>query len=194
METKGEINISPQYSREDYHNLNLSLSSDDSTWTLAVNILKDRIKGRYINQIDMLASDINANGFTIMALNCLLIEALYQFENGLKETTGSNTTSYANFLRKIDSTAFFNDAIAKDFYTNIRCGILHSAQTKAESRLTDREGFVIVVENNVLIVSVKGVVDLVKSYFDSYCAKLLNPSEVKLRENFIKKMTYICRR
>ena len=78
METKGEINISPQYSRDDYHKLKLSTTSSESDWKCAVNILKDRIQGRYINQIDLLSDDINANGFTIMALNCLLIEALYQ--------------------------------------------------------------------------------------------------------------------
>lgn len=194
MEAKGEINISPQYSRDDYHVLNLSLSSDDSAWNSAVNILRDRIQGRYIDQIDMLSGDINTNGFTIMALNCLLIEALYQFENGLKETKSSNKENYAKFLRKMDSNAFYNDEIAKKFYTNIRCGILHSAQTKEESRLTDREGFVATIENNVLIVSVKGVADLIKNHFDNYSVKLLNPAEIKLRENFLKKMKYVCRK
>ena len=194
METKGEINISPHYSRDDYHKLKLSETSSGSDWKCAVNILKDRIQGRYINQIDLLSDDINANGFAIMALNCLLIEALYQFENGLKETKNSNKEKYANFLKQMDSVSFSVGSTAEDFYTHIRCGILHSAQTKAESRLSDREGFVVAVENNVLIVSVAGLTKLVKNHFNSYASRLLDPNETELRKNFIKKMTFVCRK
>ena len=194
METKGEVNISPQYCRDDYHNLKLSVTSCESNWECAVNILKDRIQGRYINQIDLLSNDINSNGFAIMALNCLLIEALYQFENGLKETKKSNKKEYANFLKKLDAVSFSDGSTAEDFYTHIRCGILHSAQTKAESRLSDREGFVIAVENNVLIVSVAGLSNLVKNHFNSYVNRLLDPNETELRKNFIKKMTFVCRK
>jgi hypothetical protein len=60
METKGEVNISPQYSRDDYHNLKLSETSSTPDWERAVNIFVDRIQGRYINQIDLLSNDINA--------------------------------------------------------------------------------------------------------------------------------------
>ena len=194
METKGEVNISPQHSRDDFHNLRLSATSSDFDWQCAVNILKDRIQGRYINQIDSLSNDINANGFAIMALNCLLIEALYQFENGLKETKNSNKEKYANFLRQMDSASFSVGSVAEDFYTHIRCGILHSAQTKAESRLSDREGFVVANEENILVVSVVGVTNLVKNHFNSYTGRLLDSNEVELRKNFIKKMTFVCRK
>lgn len=194
METKGEVNISPQYSRDDYHNLKLTETSSKPDWECAVNIFVDRIQGRYINQIDLLSNDINANGFAIMALNCLLIEALYQFENGLKETKNSNKKEYSDFLKQMDSTAFSVGSVAEDFYTHIRCGILHSAQTKAESRLSDRTGFVVAVENNVLIVSVTGVTNLVKHHFTSYAGRLLDSNETDLRKNFIKKMKYVCRK
>ena len=88
METKGEVNISPNYNKDSYLNLNLTLQSSEADWNTAVAILKDRIEGRYINQIDLLSNDVNANGFTIMALNCLLIETLFQFRDGEEETTG----------------------------------------------------------------------------------------------------------
>lgn len=47
METKGEVNISPRYNRDDYYNLKLSVTSSESDWKYAVNILKDRIQGIY---------------------------------------------------------------------------------------------------------------------------------------------------
>ena len=195
METKGEVRISPKYSRDDYHKLKLSPTSDNTTWETAVNIFRDRINGRYLNQIDLLSKDINANGFTIMALNCLLIEAFYQFENGLDETEKrQNKEKYSSFLKKIDSVSFNNVTLAEDFYSYIRCGILHSAQTKAESRLSDREGFVVAVEDGVLVISVKGFTDLVKKHFNNYSSMLLDGSDSILRKNFVKKMKFVCRK
>lgn len=120
MERKGEVNISPRYSRDDYHILNLSAQSSESDWEKAIDIFKDRIQGRYFDQIDLLSCDINANGFAIMALTCLLIEALYQFENGLKETKGANREKYASFLRQMDPISFGVGPVAENFYTDIR--------------------------------------------------------------------------
>lgn len=115
METRGEVNISPNYNKDSYLNLNLTLQSSEADWNTAVAILKDRIEGRYINQIDLLSNDVNANGFTIMALNCLLIETLFQFRDGEEETPRPNSKTYPAFLLKEFSTAFINQKQQKVF-------------------------------------------------------------------------------
>lgn len=194
METKGEINISPNYNKDSYLNLNLTLQSGESDWNTAIAILKDRIEGRYINQIDLLSDDVNANGFTIMALNCLLIETLFQFRDGKKETPRPNSKTYPTFLLQEFPSAFTDQQTAESFYSNIRCGILHSAQTKNESRLSDREDVVVTFEETALVVSVKGVSTLLKTYFEHYLQKLADPNEVTLRNNFINKMKFVCRK
>ena len=195
MEAKGEINISPIYNKDSYLNLNLSLQSSESDWNTAVTILKDRIEGRFLNQIDLLSNDINANGFTIMALNCLLVETLYQFKEGKDKTPSRcNKEVYSNFLTQEFPLVFNTKNIAESFYTDIRCGILHSAQTKNESRLSDREDVIVTFDGNTLIVSVKGVSSLLKSYFERYLQKLSDPNEVTLRNNFINKMKFVCRK
>lgn len=195
METKGEVNISPNYNKDSYLNLNLTLQSSEADWNTAVAILKDRIEGRYINQIDLLSNDINSNGFTIMALNCLLIETLYQFKEGKDKTpTRQNKEVYSDFLMQEFPHEFNAKNIADSFYINIRCGILHSAQTKNESRLSDREDVVVTFEGNTLVVSVNGVSSLLKAYFERYLQKLSNPDEVTLRNNFINKMKFVCRK
>ena len=162
MEVKGEINIAPNYQKEDYLELKLTINSDIQSWEKAVEILKDRIYGRYLNQIALLSADINANGFTIMALNCLLIETLYQFKAG-KNQSQRNKEEYLKFLKSEFPTEFDTYEKAKRFYENIRCGILHSAQTKGNSRLSDRDDFVVKIENDALIVSVPGVSNILKS-------------------------------
>lgn len=195
METRGEINISPSYNKDSYLNLNIALRSSESDWNMAVAILKDRIEGRYLNQIDLLSDNINANGFTIMALNCLLIETLYQFKEGKDKTPSChNKEAYSDFLMQEFPLVFNTKNIAESFYTDIRCGILHSAQTQNGSRLSDREDIVVSFEGNVLVVSVKGVSSLLKIYFEHYLQKLSDPNEVTLRKNFIKKMRFVCRK
>ena len=193
METKGEIYISPQYHKDDYLRLNLSLSSSQEVWSTAVDILRDRIYGRFFNQIDVLSADINANGFTIMALNCLLIETLFQFRDGKEETPRPNSRTYPAFLTQAFPSVFENRQIAESFYSNIRCGILHSAQTKNESRLSDRTDCVVTYDGDTLVVSVKGMSSLLATYFEDYLQKLLNKDEIKLRSNFIAKMSFVCR-
>ena len=194
METKGEIKLSPKYKKDDYSKLNLNANSDDQVWDQAIEIIKDRIYGRYFNQIDLLSNDINANGFAIMALNCLLIETLLQFRDGKAETPAKNNkATYSNFLIEEFSSAFDTQPKAGRFYTDIRCGILHSAQTKNNSRLSDRKGFVVKFENDTLVVSVKGVSNVLKDYFKSYVKKLSDPKETTLRKNFVKKMKFVCR-
>lgn len=46
------------------------------------------IRGRFLEQIQCMINDNNLmkDGFSIMALNCLLIETLLQFKYGLDQT------------------------------------------------------------------------------------------------------------
>ena len=130
-----------------------------------------------------------------MALNCLLIETLYQFKEGKDKTPSHrNKEVYSDFLMQEFPLVFNTQNIANSFYSNIRCGILHSAQTKNESRLSDREGIAVVLEGNTLVVSVKGMSLLLKKYFQWYLQKLSDPNEVTLRNNFINKMKFVCRK
>lgn len=192
MQAKGEINISPNYNKDSYLNLKLSTQSCENDWKKAVSILRDRIEGRFFNQIALLSNDVNANGFAIMALNCLLIETLYQFREG-KEETSANKVAYSNFLMEEFPEAFKSQDMAESFYVKIRCGILHSAQTKRKSMLSDREDIVVALEDQTLVVSVKGVSELLKTYFEEYTKKLLDTSKIDLRTNFINKMRFVCR-
>ena len=196
MESQGEIYISRRYRKRDYSNLKLAIGSNPQKWNTAVDILRDRIYGRFFDQINLLSGDIEANGFAIMALNCLLIETLIQFKDGIRQIPPKqNQKEYASFLCAAFPNDFENQEVAKRFYQDIRCGILHSAQTSNKSRLSD--GYFNTaarIEESVLVVSVARVTEILKEYFDSYSNKLLNPKENELRENFVKKMRFVCRR
>lgn len=185
--------ISEHYTKMDYLNLHLSYNSNEATFDSAIRMFVDRIESRFTNQIHTLSSDCNLNGFSIMALECLLIETFAQFKNGLDDTQGASKAVYTAFLRN-DLQCFASQNIANAFYSNIRCGILHQAQTKPGSGLTFGMSKAIDYRQGFLMVSVDRFIEEMDSYFAEYCRRLHNRSEVLLRQNFIQKMDFICHR
>lgn len=137
MEYNNETYISIHYNKEDFLRLRLSANSEEN-WENAIDIFNDRIKGRYLNVVKKLIEEDNIiiDGFSIMALDCLLIETLLQFKNGWDVTKNGNRTQYTKFLKEEFSQIFISDDLADKFYGDIRCGILHSAQTYRKSKLT----------------------------------------------------------
>ena len=195
MLTENDMYISPKYSRRYYTELNLKLNSPQKDWHEAIAVLKDRIYGRYLDPIqELLDNNPNKNGFASMALICLLIDTLMQFRFGLskskKEESGRN---YVNFMKE------YLHIVKEDsekFYVDIRCGILHSAETKNGSFLDPDsnentkaiKSFPISREKTILIVNFKSMNIKLKDYFNSYCEELKDCNNTECRKNFIKKM------
>ena len=182
--------ISENDTREDYINLDLGLDSSVSDWDRAISMLEDRLEGRYFEPVaTLIQSDINKNGFAAMALCCLLVETLLQFREGYPRTPDrQNQQCYTDFLVNQFGDVFDGQK-AKRFYQDIRCGILHSGQTKNGSCLTfDTDYVVRILGNNVMMVNIQAMFDELKHYFSEYCDNLRNPGNIKLRNNFIKKM------
>ena len=207
-----KIRISKNYVKEQYYSLKLSVTSSSDKWNRAVDMLQNRIDGRYFDPINKLMnSDSIENGFIVMSALCLLIDTFMQFEHGFansKDETGKNYISFMCNSLKLTQTK------AKRFYNEIRCGLLHSAETKAGAYLIPyhfssypSNYFDFVDENDsnairidrvkrrhVLVVSIPGMYDVLKGYFEDYCNTLLNPIDSKgreLRKNFILKMDFI---
>jgi hypothetical protein len=186
--------ISPKYTREDYSCLHLNTQSSASKWDLAIKILEDRIQGRFLNAIDRLKStdcEIFGAEFSIMAIACLLIETLQQFYLGVKATPQPNIKAFISFF--LTSEHFkedFRERSAKIFYEDIRCGILHQAQTKRNSQLT-RTGNEMVLEiENGIRVNVDMFCMSLNCEFTDYITKLKS-GDFETRIKFIKKMKYI---
>ena len=112
----------------------------------------DRLYGRYIKPFDFdnkIYPDRYKSGFTIMANCCLLIETYVSFREKLFNDTnhksercfgwfflterrfvdfsknGLPITDYLDMHKRLN-----NIGVPKDFYKNVRCGILHNAETR----------------------------------------------------------------
>jgi hypothetical protein len=84
-----ELKISPNY--EVSHFIKANKKND---WVELVKIFSDRLEGRYLEPIKLILegdSKISEfSGFSILTLDCILIETLNQFYNGINETPSNH--------------------------------------------------------------------------------------------------------
>lgn len=101
-----------------------------------VKLIHHRFYNRYIKHLHKLDS-----GFLKMAVSCLTIETLESFRQGKKDTKGKGVGQkmFEDFF-EIEQKLFpgFKD-IAADFYSSIRCGILHQAETTNAWRILRKD-------------------------------------------------------
>ncbi|MGG6312403.1 hypothetical protein [Paenibacillus macerans] len=196
---QNEIYISPKYILEDYLDLNLSLNSNDQDWDKAIDIFADRIEGRFLLLIQHYSDNIRLDNryidysFSSMALCCLLIETLHQFYNGLDITVfRGHKEAFVKFLtRSFFFSRHFTCRTASFFYSDIRNGILHQAQTKRNTQLSfNQENMVTEIDNGIRLDVIKFKDELLSEY-QHYLDLLKQRMNSELRDNFIRKMNYI---
>lgn len=68
------------------------------------------------------------HGFAMLALGCLMVEAMESFRNGWRNSSGKSEAAFCSFFQAHDE---FRDLrpVAHEFYRSIRCGILHQAES-----------------------------------------------------------------
>ena len=171
--------------------------SQDPGWQKAINIFEDRYRGRFLDIIDIISCR-NGAGFAVMALDCLLIETLQQFREGVEETPrGQSRKYFCRFLTQTSFKDYFNDELANLFYDQIRCGILHQAEVKKSSRIQTRDSVQLISKDETggIIINRRKLHKMMESVFQEYVNALRKndlPDDV-IRENFQKKMNVICR-
>lgn len=126
------------------------------------------------------------HGFTLMAIGCLVIEALECFYEGISNSAGRSKKVFRDFLARptgLQALAGGDDW----FYKQIRCGVLHQAETVGGWRIR-RSGPLLNTSERVI--NAKRFIDLLQIAVEDYAAQL-NIDDT-LWENFKKKMKTIC--
>ena len=193
------MQIAPGIEAASWQTLKLD-DPDSQDWKTAVHILEGRIHERFIEPIDHLIATEESKlaterrfGFMVLAVDCLLVETLGAFIDGLEDTEGKSKATFCKFLttRPLFSTDFTAD-LAKQFYKEFRCGILHQAEIGGESKVWS-VGPLIRVDAGKIIVNRSKFHERLRAEFQNYLAELRNPQNTGLRSNFRKKMDFISR-
>jgi hypothetical protein len=197
--------ISPTYRAEDWRSLDLS-HHDSSDWQTAVDIFYDRIYGRFLAPVQAISDHPDYrirgfSGFVIIAIDCLLIETMYQFYKGIDETDIKHIDAFWYvFSTNPHFRSEFDSKNKSDiFYRHFRCGILHQAKTKKKSKIrVDRPKMV--EQSNPRNIEEGLIIDrelfhqALISEINDYMARLQNPKgdiDIELREKFKGKMKTI---
>lgn len=202
------MKISPNYYDTDWNALNLT-KNYSTDWEEGANIVRDRIYGRYLAQIETLENHLDDeiweySGFLIIAVDCMVIETLNQFYLGIEDTnqvySRRNRESFRDFFNRSPFfKAHFDDDRSFIFYDHIRNGLLHQAQTKKDTLINFREPEMVKQVNptNIedgIIVNRSLFHEALVNEFNSYIEKLKTDETAHdtLREKSICKMSTIC--
>lgn len=149
------------------------------------NFIRERFEERYF--LPVKATPVRArNGFSILAVACLVIETLESFYEGRADTRGRSREMFKNFFdRETDLKVFGggNDW----FFRDIRCGLLHQGEARGGWRiwrsgaLLDRDRNTINAETFLAALSLE-----IRRYSDQLIAN------DAVWDNFRKKMDAIC--
>lgn len=201
---KNEIYIADNYKLSDYLGITLTMQSSELEWEKAINIFIARMQGRYFDAINKLSNNGNRTamqkyGFSIMCIQCLLIDTLVKFrygptvsERGTRTYNFENKKKFTRFLKEIFFEDF-NSNMAVRFYEDIRCGIMHFGTTKRNSRLTyDSDCLITEIEDGNISVDINILEEKLEQYFQQYIKEIKLENQTEMRENFIIAMNYIC--
>lgn len=180
---------------------------DPVLWQKAFRtFFESRISSRYLKPIALLqeARTFGGEGFSILAVHCSLVEFLESTLQGLSyryvrrgdpplgpyEYSRSGDL-FAHFLcTRQPFSAVFDQALAADFYTGVRCALLHEARTK-EGWIVKAKGPAIVVLNaQDKTVYRNNFHQALLDFIEWYRVAL--PADAQLQAAFIRKFEGLC--
>jgi hypothetical protein len=170
---------------------------DENGKKLIIDFIYHRLDGRFIQPMLHIPPKYRS-GFLMMALASLLIETMQSFHKGKndtrarkndKESGGSNAFSDFFKRERVFFPGFDSDDV--NFYENIRCGILHQAETTGGYRIW-RKGLLFNPEKKTINADL--FVEAIKACLDKYIADLrVSESSSTLWKNAVKKVECICK-
>lgn len=193
--------ISPGIHKDEWLNLKLD-DSGSSDWNRAIEIFMERIHSRYLEPVDLLIKSDKMRspverryGFSIMAIDCILIETLQSFRDGLTDTKNRSKEMFKKFLTEREGfREHFDTAQAERFFYDFRCGILHQAEIMGPSLLWSVGLLKGEKADGTPYINRTKVHEILKFEVKQYSNELRDPANSKLRKNFRTKMDFITRK
>ncbi len=185
--------------------LELALSADPALWKKVFDeFFRARLKARYFDPIDTLRTKrrYRGEGFSIVALQCSLVEYLAASLKGESYRSVSDKllggheynrsgVMFSAFLASEEPfKKYFSQALADEFYSDVRCALLHEARTRNgwRIRLAKQSGLAIDAANKVICP--ESLQKLFSEYVNIYRERVAH--ERPVQEAFIRKFDSLC--
>ena len=184
------LRISPKYTSNDWQALDQHTPTD---WPKAVDIVKDRLDGRFLRFANNCLLD-EYSGFVVLAIDCLLAETIQQFIDGIPDGDKQSGPLFRKFLQGPRFQPEFDEQARKDFYKDIRCGLLHQAEAK-RMWLIRRQRTTLLeksADGNGYILDVEHFHTRLRETLNDYLTSLCEPGNADLRSKLWIKMNHIC--
>ncbi len=184
--------------------LNANENEKEILWAKTFeDFLMARLSHRYLTPIKVLQDhgDVQGEGFTIVSVQCALIEFLaalkagksYKFlkkgeKLGQYEYSSSNALFCEFLVREEPFSECFSDKLeSREFYQSVRCALLHEARTKNGWRIWASGN--IAVDAKKKIVRRDALQTAINAYLKSY--GLLLTQDKSVQEAFIRKFDHL---
>lgn len=210
-----EIKIAGFKKTNDWKELEKKLKPNyDEHWVEAYSFFEMRIQTRFTEPIKAII-EMNKNlgeGFAVVNLQCSLIETIesficgwiYKYPNFINskgEKFKSNNEIFKSFFNnRVPFKNYYPKINGKQFYSDVRCGLLHETQTKNNWKIKkgiedgttfeEKDRFKIIYRENFQI----DLETLIENYKNSIINGVVFDGipACELRENFILKFNHIC--
>jgi hypothetical protein len=177
------IKLSNNVSVTDYKKLELAQDREALS-----QFVRDRFTERYLRPLDV--EPTKKSGFAMIAVACLMIEALESFSHGWTDTNGRSELAFCSFFSRWNRFEALRPH-SSAFYKHIRCAILHQAETTGGWRIW-RKGPLL--DPMAKTLNAQSFVAMLTMVLDDY-VRQLNNSEwtAEIWVSFRKKMASICK-
>lgn len=191
------MKIAPGVEAADWQSLDLS-TPQSPDWECGISILDQRLRGRFTDVVDSLIKEDEGRppqdrrfGFVVLAIDCMLLETLEAFRQGLTDTRRKSKQLCTSFLTTRPAfKSFFVGDLAIRFYYEFRCGVVHNAQVFGTGRVWS-VGRLLELDGSRITINRTVFHQALMQELDAYLDALRDTSETDLRAKFHTKMSFI---
>lgn len=205
------------------HRLKFKDYSYNEDWKTVINIFENRIEKKFIEPLKILRKHGNneGSGFSMVAIECLLIELFAAFREGKNfnhnYSNEKNPSTYqygdckALYVDFLTTVYPFNSQFSSDsekikkeakffpadkFYTEVRCGLLHEGKTKGDwtinlKKSNEPKEIFLKKGKNQLKIFRTTLLKKIEEYLTAYILELKGKENEVLRKNFARKMDHL---
>jgi hypothetical protein len=181
------MKLSPQYTDAQWK----AAFGGHEDWKTAIDILKDRIEGRWLTWADQIL-DAQYSGFAVLALDCIVLESIWGFMNGKSIPRKHEQQVYREMLAH--PRLGWNDTESDSFREFVRNGLMHDAETRNQWIVEQTIPTNSIIEKRTsggYVINRTMFHQALKATFEDWIAQLRAGSDVALLRNMRDRMNQI---